>query len=308
MRKMALVLLLFWPSLALAGILNVEFKFTPFVGDPAKAKTVETVPGVAVIYINNIPVAQTEVDKDQVPVLFEEREIAAPVWVPAASLGPALRKGKNKLRIEFDPADMKASYSAQLRWASVTDQVTKTGNPQTGGTETNQSNEGVDDRKVTGSVAFEREFIADFATDLPWHHYPPVTALSDADRKSLAALVKQREEAYKPNFAVAYQILGKVPGIQLAEVKKLKCLDKGYAAGLRFTAGTPDQLDFVLTGNPEIVLRGKTGDLYHPVDAKALTRIKGEDMQMCVRMILGAIFPPRLAVVRNPSGKWEIVY
>ena len=166
---------------------------------------------MAVVYINNIPVAQTEVDKDQVPVLFEEREIAAPVWVPAASLGPALRKGKNKIRIEFDPVDKKASYSAQLRWASVTDQVTKTGTPGTGQTETNQSNEGVEDRKVTGHAVFEREFEADFATDLPWHHYPPVTALSDEDKKILTTLVKQREEAFKPDFAVAYQLLGKVP-------------------------------------------------------------------------------------------------
>ena len=38
MRKIALVLLLFWPSLAAAGILNVEFKFTPFLGDPARLR------------------------------------------------------------------------------------------------------------------------------------------------------------------------------------------------------------------------------------------------------------------------------
>ena len=182
MRKIVFVLLLFWPSLAAAGIINVEFKFAPFVGDPAKA-TVETVPGMASVYINNVPVAQKEVEKENVPVLFEEREIAAPVWVPSSSMGQALRKGKNKIRIEFDPADKKASYRAQLRWASVTDQVTKSENPRGGSTETNQSNEGVDDRKVTGSVVFEREFTADFAADLPWHHYPPVTALSEEDEE-----------------------------------------------------------------------------------------------------------------------------
>lgn len=308
MRKIALVLLLFLPSLASAGILNVEFKFTPFVGDPIKANNVETLPGKTLVYINNVPVAQTEVEKDNVPVLFEEREIAAPVWVPVASMGPVVRKGKNKIRIEFDPVDKKVSYSAQFRWASVTDQVSKSENPKGGSTETNQSNEGVEDKKVTGRVVFEREFDADFATDLPWHHYPPVTTLSDEDKKSLASLVKQREDVFKPDFAGAYQILAKIPEINIAELKKLKCLDKGYAAGLRITAGTPDQLDFVLTGNPEVVIRGKAGDLYHPVDPKVLSKVKGDDLQMCVKMAVGSLFPPRLAFVRTSSGKWEVVY
>jgi len=49
MRKIAFVLLLFRPSLAAAGVVNVEFKFTPFVGDAATTKTVETVPGKATV-------------------------------------------------------------------------------------------------------------------------------------------------------------------------------------------------------------------------------------------------------------------
>ncbi|MGC9965856.1 MAG: hypothetical protein ABSE08_10660 [Syntrophobacteraceae bacterium] len=306
MRKIAFVLLVFWPSLAAAGIVNVEFKFTPFVGDP-KADHVETVPGMSSVYINNILIAEKEVDKEDVPVLFEEREISPSVWVPAASLGPALRKGKNNIRIEFDPVDTKAAYRAQLRWASVTDQVTRSGNPPARLSETNQSGEGVDDRKATGHVVFEREFVADFATDRPWHHYPSVTTLSAEDKKSLAMLVKQREEAFKPNFAAAYQILENIPEISLAEVKKAKCLDKSYAAGIRITAMTPDQLDFVTTGNPEVVIRGKGGDLYHPVDLKALTGIKDDDL-LGFQMVFAALFPARLVAVRTPSGKWEVVY
>jgi hypothetical protein len=308
MRKTAFVLLLLWPSLAAAGIVNVEFKFTPFVGDPANTNHVETVPGKSSVYVNNILIAEKDVEKEEVPVLFEEREIAPSVWVPARSLGPALRKGKNMIRIEFDPADSKAPYRAQLRWASVTDQVTTSENAPGRLSETNQSNEGVDDRNATGHVVFERDFTADFAADLPWHHYPPVTTLSDEDKKNLAALVKQREEAFKPNFAAAYQLLGKISDLSLAEVKKAKCLDKGYAAGVRVSAGTPDQLDFVTTGNPEVVVRGKGGDLFRPVDPKAFSRIKGEELQMCVQVVFATLFPPRLVAVRTPSGKWEVVY
>ncbi|HEX2769361.1 MAG TPA: hypothetical protein VHN12_08735, partial [Geobacteraceae bacterium] len=170
MRKIAvsLLLLLFWCSLAAAGVVNVEFKFTPFVGDPSKADQVETMPGKASVFINNVLMAEQEVGRKEVPVLFEEREIAPAVWVPAQSLGPALRRGKNKVRIEFQPADSTAPYRAQLRWASVTDQVTKTEDAPGRVHETNQSGEGLDDRKATGPIVFEREFIADFATDLPW--------------------------------------------------------------------------------------------------------------------------------------------
>ena len=134
-----------------------------------------------------------------------------------------------------------------------------------------------------------------------------MTTLSAEDKKSLAMLVKQREEAFKPNFAAAYQILENIPEISLAEVKKAKCLDKSYAAGIRITAMTPDQLDFVTTGNPEVVIRGKGGDLYHPVDLKALTGIKDDDL-LGFQMVFAALFPARLVAVRTPSGKWEVVY
>ncbi len=37
------------------------------------------------------------------------------------SAGPAVRKGRNRIRIEFDPVDAKAAYRARLSWATVTD-------------------------------------------------------------------------------------------------------------------------------------------------------------------------------------------
>jgi hypothetical protein len=308
MRITLVALLLFWSSMAMAKVLNVEFKFTPFVGDPAKSKTVETVPGKALVYVNNVPIAETNVEKKEVPVLFEEREIASSVWMPMQSLGPVLRKGKNTIRIEFEPADPKAQYRAQLRWASVTDQVAKSKNSDGRMRETNQADEGVDDRNASGRVVFEREFVADFAADLPWHHYPAVTSLSDDDRIALTKIVKERADLFKPDFARAYKLLEGNQNINLSGVKKIRCLNKGYAAGVRVGFQPIDQLDFVMTGNPEVVVRSKKGALFFPLNPKALDRIKEDEVQMCIMMVVSVLFPPRLVFIRSASGKWEVAY
>jgi hypothetical protein len=91
-------------------------EFTPYTGD-LQQEHVQSVAGKARVFLNNALVAEQEVRADTVPVLFDEREIAPSVWVPAASMGPALRKGHNRLRIEFEPANRRASYKGQLSWA-----------------------------------------------------------------------------------------------------------------------------------------------------------------------------------------------
>ncbi len=308
MRKSIVALLLFWSSISMARVINVEFKFTPFVGDPVTAKTVETVPGKALVYVNNVPIAENAVEKKEVPVLFEEREIAPSVWLPAHTIGPVLRKGKNTIRIEFEPANPKARYRAQLRWTSVTDQVTKSENTAGRISETNQAGEGVDDRKASGRIVFEREFVADFAADLPWHHYLAVKSISEDDKKALTMLVKGRTDSFKPDFTMAYRMLEGNRNINLPGIKKSRCLHKGYAAGVRVGLPPADQLEFVMTGNPEVVVRCKTGALYFPVDPKAIDRVKEDEVQMCIMMVFSVLFPPRLVVVRSASGKWEVVY
>lgn len=308
MRKLIVALLLFWSSMAFAKVINVEFKFVPYIGDPAKSKTVETVPGKALVYVNNVQMAERTLKKEEVPVMFDDREIAAPVWVPMHTLGPVLRRGKNSIRIEFEPADPKARYSAQLRWASVTDQTSKSEDQSGRISATNQAGEGVDDRKASGRVVFEREFVADFAADLPWHHYPAVKSLGDADRNALAKIVKERTESFKPEFAMAYRLLEGNRNIDLAGIKKARCLNRGYAAGVRVGACPQDKLDFVTTGNPEVVVRCKSGDLFFPLDPKALDRIKEDEVQMCIMMVFSVLYPQRLVVVRSASGKWEVVY
>lgn len=310
MRKLLALLSLVAPA-AFAGVLNVEFNFTPYVGNPAKADHVRVVAGKATVLLNNLPVAEQQIDKGDAPVLFENREIAAALWLPAASIGPALRRGKNKLVIEFVPADARVAYSAQLRWAMVTDQVTGSQSGPGKFSSTNQSDEGSETRRGPGNVIFEREFDADFAADLPWHHNQPILTLSDADKRALAALAAARTELFKPDFSAAYQFLrtANTPGMQLdvAGIRKAKILDKGYAAGLRVAAPTVDKLDFLITGNPEVIVRGKGGSLF-PLDPKALARIKGDELQMGLGMVLSVLFPPQFAAVRDASGKWVIVY
>jgi hypothetical protein len=307
MHKIAVALMLFWSSLASAGVLNVEFKFTPYTGD-LKQDHVETVPGQAQVFINNVLMADQEVGKEMVPVLFDDREIAPSVWVPVDSLGPALRKGKNSIRIEFQPSDAKAPYQAQFSWASVMDQSTEEETSAGATKSTNQSGEGIDAKQATGKVAFEREFVADFAADLPWHHYPPITALSDADKHRLAELVTARAGPFKPNFTEIYQSLEGKEGIRVAEIKKAKCLDKAYAAGIRVAAPTFEQLDFVVTGGPEVLVQRKSGALYDLGGPKAFERIKGDETQMCAGVALSIAYPPHLAFVRTPAGAWELVY
>ena len=126
----------------------------------------------------------------------------------------------------------------------------------------------------------------------------------------LWALVAARAEVFKPDFASAYQILkgASTPGLQLdlAGIQKSKILNKGYAAGVRVAPASADKLDFVVTGNPEVVVRSKTGNLYTS-DPKAFARIKGDEVQMGLAIVLGILFPPQLVAVRDASGKWAVV-
>src|SRR5262245_55325648 len=109
MIRLAVLLLLVAPTLAGAQVLNVELNFTPFTGD-TKADTVQSVPGLVRVFVNDVPFSEQPVQAQSLPVMFEEREIAAAAWVPAASIGAVLRKGANTIRFEFEPTDPKAAY------------------------------------------------------------------------------------------------------------------------------------------------------------------------------------------------------
>ncbi len=304
MRKIAgtLLFLLLLSTLARAAVLSVEFKFTPFVGDPASAEKVTTVPGKAAIFLNNMPFSEQEVKAEELPVAAEDQTVSPALGIPASSVGPVVRKGKNKIRIEFTPEDMTRTYRAQLRWNAITDDPAEDAAP--GGS----ANDGVDDRKeVQGKVIFEREFTADFALDLPWHHYPAVTSLTEEDKQKIAALLKTRADWFQGNFADLYKALEDNESLKVDDVRKARCLETVYEAGVRVTAPQAGELDFATTNGPEVVVRKKAGALFG-LDDKMFAAIKDEQIQMCAGMALSVVYPGRLVVVRRPDGAWEVVY
>lgn len=305
LRFLLLPLLLLWPASSLAGVINVEFHFAPYTGD-LKEEHVQTVAGHVELFLNDIPLAGQDIEERDAMVLFEDREISAPIWLPMSSYGALLRKGANKLRVEFKPTDAKKKYHAQLRWSSVMDEATESeADGKT--TATNQSGPGVDDRKVSGPVTMEREFQADFAKDQPWHHYPAVTSLTDEDRQALTALITSRAEAFKPDFSAFYALLKGQEGVDIPAIKKAGCLARGYKAGIRMGAAPAEKLKFVTTGQAVVVLLSTDGPLYAPTDMSVLEKITSEEDQMCLGMTMAMAYPPHLVVVRNPKGAWELV-
>ncbi len=306
MKKLALAIFLVATSVASAAVINVEFKFTPFIGDPATDKQVTTVPGKAQVYINNVPFAEQEVHEDKLPALFDEHEVGPAVSVSMSSSGAVVRKGKNKIRIEFTPNDAAKTYRAQLRWASVLDSAAE---EVAGGSgeATNQTDEGVDDRKaLKGKVVFEREFTADFALDLPWHHYPAVTSLSEVDKEEIAALLQTRAGWFQPDFASVYKAIEENESLKVDDVRKAQCLEASYKAGVRVTTPPAGDLDFTRTGGPEVVVTRKGGSLFG-LDEKTFAAVKDEETQMCAGMVLATVYPGRLGFVRKPDGTWETV-
>jgi hypothetical protein len=307
MRKIAGMLLLLAVPLTRAAVINVEFKFTPFIGDPAKDLEVMTVPGKAVVFINNVTITEQEVRAEKSPVLFDEHEVSAAIWVPMSSAGPVVRKGKNKIRIEFTPNDSAKSYRAQLRWASVTDEPTEEVAPGSVKS-TNQANEGVDDRKaVQGKVVLEREFVADFALDLPWHHYPAVTSLTEEDKQKIAELLKTRAEWFQPDFAKIYKAIEDNESLKVDDVRRARCLEAVYKLGVRVSAPPAGELEFMTTNSPEVMVTRKNASLFG-LDEKTFAPVKDEETQMCAGMALSVIYPARLMVVQKPGDAWEIVY
>ena len=309
MKKILSLLLIIWSTSTLAQVINFEIKFTPFVGNPVTDDSVKTVAGKVQVFLNNVLISEQDLQSQDQPVMFDEREIGPEVWLPVASLGPLVRKGKNTVRIEFVPTDGMMPYHTQLSWAEVNDQSTET---QAEGSffATNQSGEGKETKDTQGKVVMEKDFSADFATDLPWHHAAAVTALSDDDKQQLLKLVNDRATSFKPKFENLYKILEMPhPGIELdvAQIRQSGCLDKAYKAGVRVAARAMDDVEFQLSGNQEVVIKGKSDSLY-PFNPEDFAKIKGDDNQMCAGMALSIAYPPQMIVVKNADGAWQVVF
>lgn len=288
----------------IANVTNVEFTFSPFTGEHLKADRVDIVAGKLRVLLNNVPIAEKIVEAAKAPVMFEDRQVGGPIWITAQSFGPTLRKKGNLLRIEFEPANAKAPYTTQLRWAFVSDGITETASAGKH-TSTNMMGEGKEEKSVTGKVVLEKGFDADFAPDRPWHKYPEVTSLSDADRLSLTALLQKRLAAYQPASADAYKFIDADPRVDGAELRKRKCVEKAFATGLRVKGPAAGHLEIVLTGKQEVVLRAKEGPLYNPVDESIFGKIKDQSIMRCLIPVMEVLFPERLIAVKDPSGVWE---
>jgi hypothetical protein len=293
------------PAPATAGVINVEFQFTPFTGDYRTADAVVTVPGRAVVFLNGIPAGEQEIFANEVPVLFDDRQVGSAVWVPTEALGALLRKGKNTIRFEFTPTDAATKYTAHLRWSSVMDEATTTEEEGTT-TSTNMANAGRDETVTSGPVSMERSFEADFAEDRPWHHFPAVTTLSAADRKALEALVEARVAAWAPDFSKTYAVLEGHGRFDAAAIRESGCLVRAYEAGARIGAPKGADLVMVTTGSAAVVIHAKEGQLFFPTDMSAFEKIEPDD-QMCVGAALSALFPPRLVVAKSDKGTWEVI-
>lgn len=306
-KLLALAFLLLGSPLAPAAIINVEFKFTPFIGNPATDDHVTGVAGKAQVFLNDVPYGvEQEVKDEQVMVLFEDHEVSPAVWMPISSAGALVRKGKNMFRIEFTPNERAKPFHAQLRWNAVTDQVTDdfAGNS---GKATNQTDAGMDDRpNAKGKVVFEHEFTADFARDLPWHHYPAVTAVNEEDKAKIVALLKKRADWFQPDFTGVYKAIEDNESLKAEDVRKAHCLEEAYKSGVRIPAPTAGDLDFLTTSGPEVVVSRKGTSLFG-LDEKSLAAIKDEEAQMCAGMVLATVYPQRMGFVRKPDGSWETV-
>jgi hypothetical protein len=257
--------------------------------------------------VNGVPYGEQPVDKESVPVLFTERELGPSVWIPVDALGPVVRRGKNVIRIEFLPFDESAEYTARLAWASVTDEENRAEEDGKKAA-TNQADTGREEKKGKGKIVLEHELVADFAPDLPWHHYEAVTSVGDEDRKKLTALVLKRVDAFQPDFKGMYDVLAGNERIELAKIKDAKCVDAAYKAGVRIDAPKADDLVFATTGGPEVMITRKNGKLFVPKNPETFAKIEGEEMQMCAGIALSLVFPPQLVVVRDPAGAWRVVY
>lgn len=295
------------PAVAHAAVSGLEFSFSPYLGNPDQNDAIMLVGGEARIYVNGLPHIEVEVRERKHVMNSAGRDITpAAVIIDVASFGTLLRKGRNTLRVDFFPADYKRAYTVELRWTPVGDATTgpraAKGAAARGPVE--PSRERINARSA---VRIEREFDADFATGRAWHQYPAVTALSDADREQIRALLVQRLHALQPGFGVFYAWLAR-NNFVVAEIRKDRVPEKIQAAGLLVRMADTGRLEFLIGPGAGVMVKPPLKEpLYWPENPSVLSRISDAAAQEFARSILPRLFPTRLMVARNADGVWEAV-
>lgn len=298
LRSLLPVLLAAVPTDALAGTVGFELSFAPFTGDLA-ADAVAAVPGTVSVWLDGIFVAEQPVAAEELMVLFDAREVSPALWLPTSSHTELLHPGENHYRLVFTPDDPATPYTAQLRWASVSD-VTREERRDGALRGTNLATQGLENREATGSVTFEGTFLADWATAQPWHAWPAVDTVTPADRTWIAMLLAQRTSWFLPPFEILHGQLKRTRGIDAAHIRKARCLEAAWKAGLRITAAPAESLEIETTGTAVVVLRGEP----YRANREVLGDIHDPEKAFCAAVALGAIYAPPVRLVRRADGFW----
>ncbi|AXK39482.1 hypothetical protein DWG20_08565 [Crenobacter cavernae] len=152
-----MALLLGASALAQAEV-NMEFKFTPFVGAENEAGKIEVMPGTARIYVNGALHSERKLAKAS--VLADGGGVAPSLSLPVSSLGEKLKRGANTLRVEFRPADANKRYRVQFGWAAASDSIGAADDAGRRRSGNQASSTGRQTRDAVGPVAFESRFSA----------------------------------------------------------------------------------------------------------------------------------------------------
>ncbi|MCS5698871.1 hypothetical protein NZK32_07435 [Cyanobium sp. FGCU-52] len=306
------------PAPVTARPLNVEFKFTPYLPPARDAEKVTTVEGVVELELNGVPMMDLPIESKSALLMDSSEEgieVFPAVWINALELQPLLRRGDNLLRLTFTPKSGTVPYRSQFRWAVIEDRTTTSTTARGSEMTTNHGAEGREDRGARGPVAVQKAFQAPFARVEPWHAAPAVTTLTPADRAAILELLRARAALFSPDFEAAYRFLGRLPkdqGITLdmPEVRRLGCLEAGYATGMRVAAPADADLKLVTTGSPVVVASGKEGFVmsfpHEPGMAERYVALPN-DRGFCLAITFNMLFPKRMLLVKGLDGQWQML-
>ena len=306
------------PAPVAARPLNVEFKFTPYLPPTKDADNVTTVEGMVELELNGVPMLNQPLESKSALLMdssAEGIEVFPAVWINALELQPLLRRGENLLRLMFTPKNGAKPYRSQFIWTVIEDQTTTSATARGSEMTTNHGAKGREDREARGPVTVQKAFQAPFAKVEPWHAAPAVTTLTPADRAAILELIRQRAALFSPDFEAAYRFLGSFPkdqGITLdmPEVRRLGCLEAGYATGMRVAAPAEADLRLVTTNSPVVVARGMGEFLMSfPNQPGMAERYEAlpNDKGFCLVISFNMLFPKRLLLVKGVDGQWHIL-
>ncbi|MFN5221629.1 MAG: hypothetical protein ACK5FE_12105 [Cyanobacteriota bacterium] len=309
--SLPLGLLVSGSSPALAEVLNLEFGFTAFRGDPATADRVPTVAGKAELEINGLPLLEKELEADQAMVLFAERRLSPGLWLPMESFRRLLRRQGNSLVLRFTPRQVGAPYSAQLSWNSVEDSVSQ--RRQVEGNRvrleaTNETDRGSERRDSRGPVEFRRSFDAPFADEQPWQSQPPIQTIQPADRSAILALVRARRDLYAADMTAAYRLLEGFPGLDAAVLRQQGCLEQAWRQGVRVKPLQGESLQLLPTGGPVVVVRPGRGELFPLQVPPGMVDRLSLEQTLCVSGALVGLLPPWMGFVQDGQGGWRPIF